>query len=365
MPMARSIRVQQAVGDLFNFAPPSSALAHCVGADMLMSAGIAVDFKARFNHVDYLLGQGKLPGQVAVLPSSMSGRDAPVFYLVTKALSTNYSPSWENFVSSVQELRRLCDEMEVKNLAMPRIGCGRDHLQWNDVFSLLLQVFQPSSTNVIVFNFQPQFNVIFPAVPSPEPSYRGFQLLGDSNLVRFAVRYGAYHQSPRDKYPKQLGLCVSGQSACGLLLQLKKEDHLLPNVICMVGTNDVLSLLHLQQYKKQATFGVRGSMLNLIKHLSSRCNQVLFVTIPPIPAHPNSSMYTDRLNRFIAGSGAQPNVRVINMADKFLSQDGQINTNLFEAVMGPPGNQRQDLIHLNFQGQVLLRECLDDAIDTP
>lgn len=140
---------------MFRWVPDSHALAHCVGADLRMGAGIAVDFKQKFGNVAYLRQQGKVPGQVAVLPPQACGRAAPVFYLVTKQRSTDYSPVWENFASSVQELARLCEEMGVKEVSMPRIGAGRDHLPWGDVYNLLLEVFMKTSTTVTIFNFQP------------------------------------------------------------------------------------------------------------------------------------------------------------------------------------------------------------------
>lgn len=83
----RGCNVLVGVGDLFRWASDDHALAHCVGADMAMTAGIAVEFRHRFGNVNYLLSQGKVPGEVAVLDALHSGRQAPVFYLVTKVSS--------------------------------------------------------------------------------------------------------------------------------------------------------------------------------------------------------------------------------------------------------------------------------------
>ena len=106
-----------------------------------MTAGIAVTFRQKFGNVNHLLGQGKVPGEVAVLSAKFAGRKAPVFYLVSKQFTHDHAPVWENYISCLQELERLCTEMGIKVVSMPQIGCSLDHLQWDDVYSALIDVF--------------------------------------------------------------------------------------------------------------------------------------------------------------------------------------------------------------------------------
>jgi len=235
----RGFCVSVGVGDLFQWSSDSHALAHCVGADMLMTAGIAVSFRQRFGNVQNLLGQGKVPGQVAVLSADLAGRRAPVFYLVTKHLSHDYAPTWEHFVACLEELAKLCKDMDVKTVSMPQIGAGLDHLNWDDVYRALVAAFKSTTTRVFVFKHNPY--AFCPKVQEQEPKYRGYQLIGDSQMVRYSTRYASYHQHPRQSKPKALGLCVSGQTVHGLSLQVSKSN-VCPTVICLIGTNDVLSL---------------------------------------------------------------------------------------------------------------------------
>lgn len=51
-------------GDLFS---ASASLAHCVSRDLKMGAGIAVQFRERFQRVDELRNQNKNVGEVAIL----------------------------------------------------------------------------------------------------------------------------------------------------------------------------------------------------------------------------------------------------------------------------------------------------------
>ena len=125
--------LREVIGDLWALAPNDASLGHCVGADMAMSAGIAVDFKLRFGHVRELQAQQKNPGDVAVLSAELSGRKAPVFYLVTKPISTMKSVNWSAFVSSIDKLKKLVGDLDVHKLYSPRIRCGLDNLSWTDV----------------------------------------------------------------------------------------------------------------------------------------------------------------------------------------------------------------------------------------
>jgi O-acetyl-ADP-ribose deacetylase (regulator of RNase III) len=133
--------------DLWKDAPEGAAWAHCVGADLLMSKGVAVDFRERFGNVTYLLAQGKTAGQVATLPH----RESYVFYLVTKALTKGDRPTLSNYKRSVEELANLCSILGVKTLCMPQIGAGLDRLPWDTCKRIIVEAFQGVATKVLIF----------------------------------------------------------------------------------------------------------------------------------------------------------------------------------------------------------------------
>ncbi|KAK3931011.1 ADP-ribose glycohydrolase OARD1 [Frankliniella fusca] len=247
----RGEKVQQVLCDLFS-APDDHALAHCVGADLRMGKGIAVDFRVTYGNVDFLKVQGKVPGEVAVLPADRCGRAAPIFYLVSKKISSAYGPHWEDFCSCLQELRRLCEEMGIKKVAMPRIVCFDDHLSWPKVEEELYSTFQSSTVSVLVF--YPPNQVVghrYPLVSPPQPTFMGWQVLGDSNVVRFCVSFGCYSQNPRELFPNQLGLCISGQRMKSLhfLITLSgAQQQLLQDFIIMIGTNDIIQMSRFEQW---------------------------------------------------------------------------------------------------------------------
>jgi len=103
-----------------------------------------------------------------VLSAELAGRRAPAFNLVTKHLSRDNAPTWEHFVACLEELAKLCKDMDVKTASMPQIGAGHDHLSWEDVVA----AFRPSTTRVFEFKHNP--NAMCPQVQQQEPRYRGY-----------------------------------------------------------------------------------------------------------------------------------------------------------------------------------------------
>lgn len=358
----RGEKVQVIMGDLFSLARDDYALAHCVGSDFRMGAGIAVAFAEKFGCREYLQSLGKVPGQVAVLPADMCGRSAPIFYLVSKLNSTDYSPQWQDFCSCLLELRQLCYDLKVFQVAMPQIGCCRDHLKWPDVERQLYITFQKSLVKVHVFKL-PGNRLLHPSsILHLSPTFNQWQLLGDSNFVRFATNFASYQQVPRERYPKVLGLCVSGQRTKSLGVNVV-VSQLLPNVIVMIGTNDVLQMSKYLDYAREIKVTLRASLSQLCKYLSERCVNVIIMKIPPIAISNDFIKPVDSFNQMLLSiAGKFNNIKVIDWAGKLHNADGSIDVSMYEHRMGPPGNQREDLIHLNYRGHCVLKSCLEEAI---
>jgi len=76
------------------------------------------------------------------------------------------------------------------------------------------------------------------------PHYRGYQLIGDSNLLRFANQI-CHTKTIREPfiYPQIVrhnGFCVSGQSVGQLLNRVKAAPHLIGRqILLMIGTNSL------------------------------------------------------------------------------------------------------------------------------
>jgi len=121
-----------------------------VGADLLMGAGIAVEFRERFGHLAYLKSLKRRPGQVATLPLEGEGNKY-IFNIVTKPRSAHCLPREEEFRPAVQELANLCASLGVQTLAMPQIGAGLDRQPWRWAKNIIEEAFAGIDTDVLIF----------------------------------------------------------------------------------------------------------------------------------------------------------------------------------------------------------------------
>lgn len=132
-------------GDLFK-CPETSSMAHCVSEDLSMSKGIAVVFKNKYKGLDELKTQKKKPGDVAVL--KRDGRF--IYYMITKERYF-HKPTYLSLESSLVMMRLHCVENGVQQLAIPRIGCGLDRLEWTKVKNIISTVFKNTGITISVY----------------------------------------------------------------------------------------------------------------------------------------------------------------------------------------------------------------------
>jgi O-acetyl-ADP-ribose deacetylase (regulator of RNase III) len=115
-----------------------------------MSSGIAVSFRRRFGHVAELLDQRKSPGEVAILKIGQRF----VYYLVSKELYMTKPVGVTVLSKCLLAMKEHCLQMGITSLAMPKIGCGRDHLQWSQVAATIEQTFTGSGIRVNVYSMK-------------------------------------------------------------------------------------------------------------------------------------------------------------------------------------------------------------------
>ena len=82
----------------------------------------------------------------------MENENRFIYYLVTKKYSTG-KPRYEELESSLKEMKEHCERNEVKKLAMPRIGCGLDRLEWSRVKPMMEEIFADVDISITVYNY--------------------------------------------------------------------------------------------------------------------------------------------------------------------------------------------------------------------
>lgn len=114
-----------------------------------MGKGIAVEFRRRFGRIQELQAQTPLVGKTVVL--SVLPPTRAVFYLITKQHYWDL-PSYKTLKDALVSLKAKCKKQDIQELAMPRIGCGLDKLQWSQVESLLVEVFSDTNMTIHVYS---------------------------------------------------------------------------------------------------------------------------------------------------------------------------------------------------------------------
>lgn len=136
-------------GSLF-FAPQGNYLAHCISGDYALGAGIAKELDSIYNmryklHKNYPIPDGEKYANTreALLVDN-------VFNLVTKPRCF-HKPTYVSLRETLEDMRDQCENLDIEHLAMPKIGCGLDGLDWNIVREMIQDVFAEIDINITVF----------------------------------------------------------------------------------------------------------------------------------------------------------------------------------------------------------------------
>ena len=140
-----SDRIHHVEGSVFE-APEGVALAHCVSADLAMSAGIAVQFVKRWPDIRSGYSRSE-PGSLHVF-SSTRGH---IFNLITKERFDD-KPSLEDFRKSIVALKSKMQALNIKTLAVPELGSGRDRLNLSKVIQVLQSILVEAGIGVIMYH---------------------------------------------------------------------------------------------------------------------------------------------------------------------------------------------------------------------
>jgi len=131
--------------DLFRI-PNDYYLAHCISDDFALGAGIAVEFNKRYK-MSHKLKQ--------IYPNGLGGIGCilvdNVFNLITKEKYYN-KPTYNSLRRALESMFDQCNKLEVKKLAMPKIGCGLDRLQWGEVKKIIEEIFSGLDIEILICN---------------------------------------------------------------------------------------------------------------------------------------------------------------------------------------------------------------------
>lgn len=130
--------------------PQGWAIAHCISADFSLGAGVAKQIDDVFNMKEMLnLHWGAISGYEDQWDVPCCLPCLNVFNLVTKEKHW-HKPTLDSLRSALEELYDFVVELGIKKLAMPKIGCGLDRLDWEDVSPMIQEIFQDCDVEIMI-----------------------------------------------------------------------------------------------------------------------------------------------------------------------------------------------------------------------
>lgn len=126
-------------------------LAHCISADFKMGAGIAKKFTETGTKAELTAmypkswnGNGYCLRSCGVPVTN--GKCVAVYNLITKERYW-HKPTYDTLRQSLESLR---DNYSASKIAMPKIGCGLDRLDWDKVKPIIQEVFADTDIEILV-----------------------------------------------------------------------------------------------------------------------------------------------------------------------------------------------------------------------
>ena len=125
-------------------------IAHCISGDFALGAGVAKQIDEAFNMRDALHGMwgkdSEMTGTWSVPCCLPVGN---VFNLVTKERYF-HKPTLASLRTALEEMASYAVRMRITKIAMPKIGCGLDRLNWDDVAPMIQEIFEDTDIEIMV-----------------------------------------------------------------------------------------------------------------------------------------------------------------------------------------------------------------------
>lgn len=139
--------------DLFNV-PYDYYLAHCISSDFEMGKGIVVEFNKRFDlrekmmqkYPDYLEKHRDIYHNPNRADCILENR---VLNLITKEIYW-MKPTYESLSYALFCMLEICMSKDISKIAMPKIGCGLDRLEWYKVKEIIFETFKDTNIEILV-----------------------------------------------------------------------------------------------------------------------------------------------------------------------------------------------------------------------
>lgn len=136
--------------NLFDLENQGYLFVHCISMDLALGAGIAKTFRDKYDMKKKLFQFKKQnPSYFIDFKYGFCVTINNVANLITKKYYYN-KPTMKTMEESLISLKKYCIIHNVNKIAMPKIGCGLDRLDWSEVLYLIQKIFSDLNIEIIV-----------------------------------------------------------------------------------------------------------------------------------------------------------------------------------------------------------------------
>lgn len=146
---------------------------------------------------------------------------------------------------TVKNLEERCRQLDIKEIAIPRIGSGLDNLNWEKIMKVLKSIFENSPTKVRVLYLDEKNEEAFTKVvrnkrfrKKMKPRTNRLEIVGDSHVKNLGPILSAASSDNLETYALAYPGATTGKITKDFNLI---TSHLTPedNLLIMTGTNDI------------------------------------------------------------------------------------------------------------------------------
>lgn len=130
-------------------------LVHCISSDKQMSQGFAAQIDDKFHSKHYLHNKEKFKGEIFIQPIY---KNKTLFHLVTKQNFFD-TPLIEDIKNCLIKLKDFCIQNDTKELHMPKICCGLDKQNFEEIKTLIEKIFQETHLQIYIHRLPKEINL--------------------------------------------------------------------------------------------------------------------------------------------------------------------------------------------------------------
>ena len=131
-------------------------IGHCISSDVKMGMGVALEIDKEFKTKSQILrkyGKTLMTEFQRDVASGGHGGMCVVCDRVINLITKEWywqKPTYSSMRQAIRKMREKCEELGITKIAIPRIGCGLDKLDWGVVRGIIVEELDETDIEILV-----------------------------------------------------------------------------------------------------------------------------------------------------------------------------------------------------------------------